>query len=422
MTDQLNFHKKRRRVTRSSLTKLATKLTGLESATEDPDTLRNALGLTTKLKALDAEFRTHHLSIIDLTEDEETLTEEQQALDDHDDQVSELNTRIQRLTSLLTPSSASNLRKSSLRRLARLREKLAGIRASIDVVTDDDDGVCTLQQHEEQIADLKKELKEIQTSLLDVDLETSDPLIEAQDAVERAIFECSLAIKKRLHSTVVVRASATPEATGAKLPKLEVPTFNGDILNWKGFWEQFCVSVHDRTNLTNAEKLVYLQNSIKDNTAKRTIEGLTKSGEHYEEAVKCLQSRYDRPRLIHQTHVRRILDAPSLRDGSGKELRTLHDVVLQHLRALKAMGHEPSNSFITSLLELKLDPNTMFEWQRHTQEHTDVPDYQELLDFLNLRAQAAEASVSDKKPTKGAFSWSFWCQSEQLSALLHVKY
>ena len=79
--------------------------------------------------------------------------------------------------------------------------------------------------------------------------------------------------------------------------------------------------------------MVYLQNALKDNTAKRTIEGLTKSGEHYEEAVKCLQARYDHPRLVHQTHVRRIVDAPSLRDGTGKgkELHTLHDTAAQHL-------------------------------------------------------------------------------------------
>ena len=70
--------------------------------------------------------------------------------------------------------------------------------------------------------------------------------------------------------------------------------------------------------------------------------------------------------------------------------------MVQHLRALKALGHEPLKSFITSLLEMKLDATTMFEWQQHSQEHTDVPDYQILLDFLNLRAQAAEAS-SDKK-------------------------
>ena len=144
--------------------------------------------------------------------------------------------------------------------------------------------------------------------------------------------------------------------------------------------------------------MVYLQNALKDKTAKSTTEGLTKSGEHYEEAVKCLQTRYDRPRMVHQTHVHRIVEASSLRDGTGKELRTLHDTVVQHLRALKALGHEPSKEFITSLLKLKLDSVTMFEWQRHSQEHTDVPNCDKLLEFIDLIAQAAKATIIDKKP------------------------
>ena len=85
-----------------------------------------------------------------------------------------------------------------------------------------------------------------------------------------------------------------------------------------------------------------------------------------------------------------ILDAPPLKEGSGKELRRLYDTVQQHLRALKAMEHEPSGPFITSVLELKLDVNTMFEWQRHSQDDTDVPHYNKLLEFINLRAQASE--------------------------------
>ena len=36
----------------------------------------------------------------------------------------------------------------------------------------------------------------------------------------------------------------------------------------------------------------------------------------------------------------------------------------------------------------------------HSQDHTDVLEYQELLDFLNLRAQAAEASAEKKHVSK----------------------
>ena len=64
---------------------------------------------------------------------------------------------------------------------------------------------------------------------------------------------------------------------------------------------------------------MYLQNAIKDKTAKGLIAGLTKSRDYYDEAVKCLQERYDRPRQIHQTHVCRIVEATPFKDGTVKE-------------------------------------------------------------------------------------------------------
>ena len=109
---------------------------------------------------------------------------------------------------------------------------------------------------------------------------------------------------------------------------------------------------------------MYLQQSLKGGSAKGAIEGLSRSGEYYAEAVESLQARYDRPRLIHQAHVHMILEAPALVKGNGKELRCLHDTVQQYLRALKAMDREAPGPFITSVLELKLDSSTMFEWQK----------------------------------------------------------
>ena len=103
----IEFHKKRRRVTKASLTKLSTKLTELEA---NPDALRIVQGLTSKLKTLDAEFKTHQLAIIDLTDDDDDgLAAEQQELDDHDDRASELTIRIQRLISALSPSTILEL-------------------------------------------------------------------------------------------------------------------------------------------------------------------------------------------------------------------------------------------------------------------------------------------------------------------------
>ena len=407
-TKDIDFHKRRRRVTKASLTKLGSKLTELEADTSGPDALRLAQNLASKLKTLDVEFKTHQLAIIDLSEgdvddaDDANLNTEQEELDNHDDRVRELSIRIQRLTSSLSPTATDSLRKTTIRRLETLRELVAATQTAVTAIPEDDeDSACTLEQHSEQIADAKSELKDVRACTLNMELAGEDPIVRTQVEIERMIFRCSVDIKKRLrasvHSTTHDTPPSAPRTSGAKLPKLEVPTFDGDLLKWKSFWDQFSISIHNRTDLTNAEKMVYLQNALKDHTAKHTIEGLTKSGEHYNEAVQCLKTRYDRPRMVHQAHVRRIVEAPSLKDGTGKELRTLHDTVVQHLRALKALGHEPSKQFITSLLELKLDPTTMFEWQRHSQEHSEVPDCDVLLSFIDLRAQAAEATVPDKK-------------------------
>ena len=95
--------------------------------------------------------------------------------------------------------------------------------------------------------------------------------------------------------------------------------------------------------------------------------------------------------------MRKICEVPPLKEGTGKELRRFYDILQQHFQALKAIGHEPSGSFTTSVMELKLDPSTMFEWQKCSQKSADVPHYSELLEFLNLCAQASETYASDTR-------------------------
>ena len=102
------------------------------------------------------------------------------------------------------------------------------------------------------------------------------------------------------------------------------------------------------------------------------------------------------PIQFHQMHVRLILEAPPLKEGTGKELRCLHDIVTQHLRASKSMEYDPSRHFITSILELKLDTTTLFEWQ-HSQSKAELPHYQELLTFIDLRAQGSATATAASK-------------------------
>ena len=68
------------------------------------------------------------------------------------------------------------------------------------------------------------------------------------------------------------------------------------------------------------------------------------------------------------------------------ELHKFNDTMQKHLRALSRWGMKHLD--ISSLLELKLEGNTTFEKRKHSQSSTGISHFQDLLDFVDLGAQA----------------------------------
>ena len=303
------------------------------------------------------------------------------------------------------PPTDPYLLKVTTRKLTRLEKNLESIPGMISEMPDPVD-LCLLQQHDGQLRDLKLDLTRAADDLLTIDLPDDHALLQLHAKLEEHVFDCGLQIKKTL-AAGMMSTTTTPVSVdkGVKLPKLDVPRFDGQLINWSSFWKQFQISVDEQTSLSDSEKLVYLKQALKGGSARSVIEGLSRSGDQYKQAVESLKQRYDRPRILHQSHIQMILDVPNLTEGSGKELRRLHDTIQRHLRALTAMDYEPSGPFITSIIELKLDAKTMFEWQNFCQKHTEVPHYQLILEFIHFRAQASETSVTEgKKNTPGNHS------------------
>ena len=86
----------------------------------------------------------------------------------------------------------------------------------------------------------------------------------------------SIQIKKLIYSAIHPHDSsdaAAPDSKGVKLHKIDVLTFDGNLLTWRSFLEQFCMSVHSRSVLADSKNLVYLRHSLKDGSAKHVIEG-----------------------------------------------------------------------------------------------------------------------------------------------------
>ena len=268
---RLSSLRKRRGVVKASLTRLRSRLGELEAIADQPGTPEAAKQLLSKLEALDTEFKAHHLSIVDLTE-EDSLDAEQVTLDRHDDEAADLGLCLRRLVSSSSPSGADP-RKIPFKRLSRMERVLSSITADLSSLPSGPDGTVLLRQHQEQLSEFKVELGGIRDSLYLLDLEDSDSLNLLQASVEKTVFDCSIEVRKHLLAHDA-NSTSSPGSKGVKLPKIDVPTFDGNLLHWNTFWEQFDVAVHSKTGLSDAEKLVYLQHALKGGTAKHAIEDL----------------------------------------------------------------------------------------------------------------------------------------------------
>ena len=172
--------------------------------------------------------------------------------------------------------------------------------------------MCSLEGHEEKVKSIDADLQAIKRDTLLIGDYKS--LAERAIALEEASLEIRVAVKRRLKNINSQSSGIISKETGlreGKLPKVSVPTFDGKVLNWKNFWEQyeFYVTIHSKTGLSDTAKLMYLQYTLKDGPARSVIRGLTRTSESYEKVIKCMKERYDRPRLVEEEHIRSIVDA-----------------------------------------------------------------------------------------------------------------
>ena len=73
-------------------------------------------------------------------------------------------------------------------------------------------------------------------------------------------------------------------------PFLDLPVFNGDVLQWQSFRDQFVAAV-DSTDLSGVSKFSYLRASL-EGEPKAAIKGLSLKSAHYASACRILKDRF----------------------------------------------------------------------------------------------------------------------------------
>ena len=148
------------------------------------------------------------------------------------------------------------------------------------------------------------------------------------------------------------------------LPKLDLPSFSGNYLDWISFFDRFKGAVIDNVQLTNSLRLQYLT-SVMKGEASKMLTSITVTDDNFNVAMEFLPNRYDNKRLILRAHVHGIVSYRPVSNENTRELRKLVDTMKENRVSHRNMGQpvEHQHPFFVYLIAEKLPSETQKFWE-----------------------------------------------------------
>ena len=151
-------------------------------------------------------------------------------------------------------------------------------------------------------------------------------------------------------------SASTTSSQNHRLPKLDLPYFNGDVLQWQTFWDSYESTIHYNSSLTDIQKFSYLKAQLQSNAA-QAIEGFALTNANYCTAINLLKERFGQTHKIIHGYMKALMDLPAP-DNHLQSLRNYGDKLEAYIRGLESLGQtqEMYGALLSPVVMDKLPP------------------------------------------------------------------
>lgn len=195
------------------------------------------------------------------------------------------------------------------------------------------------------------------------------------------------------NSTMALPATPVSQTKVVKLPRIEIPTFDGDFSKWRPFEARFTSAVIRNTSLSDAVRLEYLLAALKGE-ALAAVEHLDLVDDSFKIAWDRLKEIYDNERVVVQALLHRL---HSLQPMKLDQLDTLKQFTVHYrntLEALHKLGKTSEDHHLVYFATRQFDKELASEWKKYLGNSKQYPTYKELEEFM--LTQAASVAVMNQ--------------------------
>lgn len=199
--------------------------------------------------------------------------------------------------------------------------------------------------------------------------------------------------------------SPGPFARTDVLPKISLPTFDGNYTEWTRFRAYFESLIDNNATLDPIQKLHYLLSSL-SGEPRELLKYTVFAPESFASAWALLVARYDNSRSIVTAHLNSLLSLPAMKDDSAASLRALRNRVSEIIASLEAAkrfanvtvpaanvtpGVHGVSDILVCMVASKLDIGTRRAWELHLGDSDELAHFSKLDKFLATRIRGLEA-------------------------------
>ena len=253
------------------------------------------------------------------------------------------------------------------------------------------------QDYSPALAELRMLFSNLREQWTAEELDPEHPLQTEMDGCRRSLtaMEGSVSSARTMATTMPAPSavhSMPVREMEPKLPTMDIPTFDGDIMKWCFFWSSFEAAV-DIKKMSKAHKLSYLRKAVRDPSSQTLLYSPQEDADFYDEVVAALKLRFDRTKEIHRNLVHTLVNFTTTKN-TRMDLRKRVDEIRHTLSSLKHTGHFDLPSVLTSLIYQTLPAKLQTLWDQHNRSTKKVSPVQELLDYVSNHAETLPANHS----------------------------
>lgn len=220
---------------------------------------------------------------------------------------------------------------------------------------------------------------------------------DSHNEIQGIYFSSIAAADRQLARLITPTPTPDVNTPSLPLPKITLPSFDGNIEEWPAFIALFDAIVHNNTSLGPSQRFHYLRTSLTGQAAS-IVSGFTLNDCNYKLAYDALRKRYQNDRRLAHIYLNRILGYMASRVPSLDNLRSFETVHRNAIEGLKALPIDDLADFLLMSLTLhNLDSSSRQRFE-NTLPSDAVPTLEQLLKFVSQQVRVFENSNASCTP------------------------